>query len=76
VQFALSNDGKNYRPAIIIPTHTGIEDTKVQTQTFTAPLNSRGRYIKIIAQQYGPLPVWHDNKGSASYIFADEITVE
>jgi putative alpha-1,2-mannosidase len=76
VQFALSDDGKNFRPVITVPTRVGIEDTKVQTQNFTARLNGRARYVKVIAQQFGPLPAWHDNKGSASYIFADEITVE
>jgi hypothetical protein len=76
VQFWTSNDGKTYKLAATVNTKVDIKDTSVQTQEFTAPLNTNARYIKLIAKQYGPLPDWHENKGSQSYIFADEITVE
>jgi hypothetical protein len=76
VQFWTSNDGKTYKLATTVNTKVDIKDTNVQTQQFTAPLNTNARYIKLIAKQYGPLPDWHENKDSQSYIFADEITVE
>jgi len=59
-----------------VNTRIDIKDLKVQLQQFTAGLNTKARYIKLIAKQYGPLPDWHESKGSPSYIFADEITVE
>jgi putative alpha-1,2-mannosidase len=76
VQFWTSSDGKTYKLATTVNTKVDIKDTNVQTQEFTAPLNTSARYIKLIAKQYGPLPDWHENKGSQSYIFADEIMVE
>lgn len=76
VQFWTSNDGKNYKLMSTVDTKVDIKDTNVQTQNFVAPLNTNARYIKLIAKQYGPLPDWHENKGSQSYIFADEITVK
>jgi putative alpha-1,2-mannosidase len=76
VQYALSNDGKTYRPAITLNSKISVDNMTVQTQNFTAPLTGTARYIKIIAKQYGPLPQWHESKGSQSYIFADEIKVD
>ncbi|WP_158828386.1 GH92 family glycosyl hydrolase [Mucilaginibacter lacusdianchii] len=75
VQYQVSTDGKNYRTVATVNTKINAEDTKVQTQSFDSMLNTNARYIKVIAKQYGPLPDWHENKGSLSYIFADEITV-
>ncbi|TSD66764.1 glycoside hydrolase family 92 protein [Inquilinus sp. KBS0705] len=77
VQFWVSNDGKTYKLASTVNTQVDVKELEPQTQQFTAPLdNTRARYIKVIAKQYGPLPDWHESKGSPSYIFADEITVE
>ncbi|QJD98142.1 glycoside hydrolase family 92 protein [Mucilaginibacter robiniae] len=76
VQYWVSNDGKNYRLISTVNTKTAIDDLKVQTQTFDGTLNVNTRYIKIVAQQYGALPEWHESKGKPSYIFADEIKVD
>ncbi|OOQ61616.1 GH92 family glycosyl hydrolase [Mucilaginibacter pedocola] len=76
VQYYTSDDGKNYKLAATVNTKVDIKNLEPQTQEFTATLNLKARYIKVIAKQYGPLPDWHESKGSPSYIFADEITVE
>ncbi|MES2277972.1 MAG: GH92 family glycosyl hydrolase [Bacteroidota bacterium] len=76
VQYQVSDDGQTYRDVTRIDTKTDIKDETVSTQTYTGALNTRARYIKITAKQYGPLPDWHESKGSPSYIFADEIVVE
>jgi len=76
VQYWTSDDGHNYKLIATVNTRIDIKDLKVQLQQFTACLNTKARYIKLIAKQYGPLPDWHESKGSPSYIFADEITVE
>jgi putative alpha-1,2-mannosidase len=76
VQYWTSNDGKTYKLAATVTTKVDIKDLIPQTQAFTAPLNINTRYIKLIAKQYGSMPEWHESKGSQSYIFADEITVE
>ena len=76
VQYWVSDDGVNYKLATTVNTKVDIKDTKVQLQDFTGSLNTNARFIKVIAKQYGPLPDWHESKGSPSYIFADEIIVE
>lgn len=76
VQYWASNDGLNYKLLSTVNTRVDITDLNVQLQQFSADLNTNARYIKVIAKQYGPLPDWHESKGSPSYIFADEITVE
>ncbi|MBS1531709.1 MAG: GH92 family glycosyl hydrolase [Bacteroidetes bacterium] len=76
VEYWVSDDGANYKLAASINTKVDIEDLNIQTQEFKADLNTKARYIKIIAKQYGPLPDWHESKGQPSYIFADEISIE
>ncbi len=38
--------------------------------------HSGGRYIKVIARNFGVNPEWHDAAGSDCWLFADEILVE
>lgn len=76
VQYYTSDDGKNYKLAATVNSKVEVKDLEPQTQEYPAPLNVRARFIKVIAKQYGPLPDWHESKGSPSYIFADEISVE
>lgn len=76
VQYQVSDDGQTYRDVVKVETKTDIKDETITTQNFVGQLNTKARYVKIIAKQYGPLPDWHESKGSPSYIFADEIVVE
>jgi putative alpha-1,2-mannosidase len=76
VEYWLSDDGKNFKLAATLNSKVDIKELDPQTQEYTLPLDKRTRYIKVIAKQYGALPDWHESKGSPSYIFADEITVE
>ena len=76
VEFWTSDDGTNYKLASTLNTKVDIKDLTVQTQDFSALMNTKARYIKVVAKQYGPLPDWHESKGQPSYIFADEITIE
>ncbi|RFZ84911.1 glycoside hydrolase family 92 protein [Mucilaginibacter terrenus] len=76
VEYWTSEDGKNYKLASRVNTKIAVDNLDVSTQEFTATVNTKARYIKIIAKQYGPLPDWHESKGNPSYIFADEITIQ
>jgi putative alpha-1,2-mannosidase len=76
VQYWASNNGKDYKLIATVDTKVDVKDLTPQTQEFKADLHTNARYIKIIAKQYGPLPEWHDNHGSPSYIFADEISID
>ena len=76
VEYWVSDDNKEYKLIATVDTKVDIKDMTVQMQDFTANLNTKARFVKVVAKQYGPLPDWHPFKGSPSYIFADEITVE
>jgi putative alpha-1,2-mannosidase len=76
VQYWASDDGKNFTLVSTVGTKVDIKDLGAQIQEFKADLHTNARYVKIIAKQYGPLPEWHANKGSQSYIFADEISID
>jgi hypothetical protein len=76
VEYWLSDDGKNYKLAATVNSKIDVKELIPQTQEYTAPINKKTRYIKVVAKQFGALPEWHESKGSASYIFADEITVQ
>lgn len=76
VEYWVSADGTTYKLAATTSSKVDITNLQPQTQEFTGLLNSTARYIKIVAKQYGALPDWHESKGSPSYIFADEITIE
>ncbi|MGY4536439.1 putative alpha-1,2-mannosidase [Mucilaginibacter sp. UYNi724] len=76
VEYWLSEDGKNYKLAATVNSKIDVKELEPQTQQYTGPINKKTRYIKVIAKQFGALPEWHESKGSPSYIFADEITVE
>ncbi|WP_295768577.1 GH92 family glycosyl hydrolase [uncultured Mucilaginibacter sp.] len=75
VQYSLSDDGKKFGPPVSVKTKIPVDNTDSKTQSFKANINRKTRYIKVLAKQYGPLPEWHESKGSPSYIFADEITI-
>jgi putative alpha-1,2-mannosidase len=76
VEFMVSEDGKNFKAAGSVISKVSVKDMTVQTQLYNIDLNTKTRYIKIIAHQYGQLPEWHESKGEPSYIFADEIVLE
>ena len=39
-------------------------------------LNTKTRYLRVVAKNPGLLPQWHPAKGNQSYLFVDEIVVE
>ena len=39
-------------------------------------LDINTRYIKVVAENFGKLPSWHEAAGSKSWLFVDEITVQ
>jgi hypothetical protein len=53
------------------------EDQNVQTQKYNLqlPSETKVRYIKIVAKNFGKLPQWHQGAGGDAYIFCDEVEV-
>jgi len=77
VEIYSSIDGKTYKLENTIYNNTAADDYTVQIKDFSTKLNnSRARYIKIKAQNYGTLPTWHQGAGGDAFIFTDEIMIE
>lgn len=77
VEFFISDDNQLWQSLTTV-THC-VSDQDMQPQIFKfqyqLPQPKAGRYIKIIAKNYGKLPVWHNGAGGNAWIFADEFVV-
>lgn len=72
-----SVNGKDYSVAYLGENYLPIEDLKPQIKTLHIPLNqAKVRYIRVVAQQYGKLPAWHEGAGGDTHIFVDELGVD
>jgi len=73
----LSDDGASWRAvadlAHDIPQQR--EDTLVHRFRQALPAGSRARYVRVRAENAGPLPAWHPGVGGKAWIFVDEIAV-
>lgn len=71
-----SVDGINFKEVFKAASFLPIQDLKVQVETISVPLAATNiKYIKVIAEQYGQLPAWHEGAGGDTHIFTDEIKV-
>jgi hypothetical protein len=78
VEFYVSDDAVNFKKVATVTQKIPANDYNVQTQKITAKVNISGRYVKIIAKNFGKLPEWHQGfpfDGEA-FIFIDEIEVK
>jgi hypothetical protein len=75
VDYAISNDGKNYQGIASIKNEIPAKDSRVQIKNFTSELSTKARYIKVSARNIGVCPEWHWGAGQKAWIFADEIVI-
>ena len=75
VRAETSVDGEQWNRAGIA-VH-GIADTTAgaQVHRFEVHFTSRARYVRVVAEPYGPLPAWHLSAGEPAWLFVDEIEV-
>ena len=77
VMIWLSDDGTSWREAANlshdIPPQR--EDSFVHRFRQALPAGSRARYVKVRAENAGPLPAWHPGAGGKAWVFVDEIAV-
>ena len=77
VEYLVSKDGVHFRSIGIVENTLADDDYETQSRKFTlSPSAVYGRYIKIIAKNYGTIPDWHLGAGGQAWIFVDEIEVE
>jgi hexosaminidase len=73
----LSDDGKSWRQ-VGDQTHDvppQREDSLVRRFRQALPAGTRAAFVKVRAQNAGPLPAWHPGAGGKAWVFVDEIAV-
>ena len=78
IEFYVSNDNESFKKLATVLNKINAKDYAVQIQKLTAKVSANGRYIKVIAKNFGKLPEWHQGfpyKGDA-FIFIDEIEIK
>ena len=76
VEFAVSQDGKQFQVVKKIETEPPAGHVPAHTQTFAAEdLDAEGRYVRVRAAHLGPLPEWVVRGSVPAWLFASEIIV-
>jgi hexosaminidase len=78
VTFMVSDDGKSWRTLQSTPIAVDPQDLRaiVRTVRFDTATSVTTRYLRVTAQNYGPLPAGHEGAGKPAYLFTDEIRVQ
>lgn len=77
VDFYTSNDGKNFTKVATIQNSVDPKEYEVVLKEFTASVQTKAKYLKVVAKNFGKLPEWHQGHpyDGDAFIFIDEITV-
>jgi predicted alpha-1,2-mannosidase len=73
--FYISEDGVTFTP-IGTFTETELNTEIVETKEIGGAVNTKGRYIKVVAESFDTIPSWHIGVGGKPWIFVDEILIE
>ncbi len=77
VEFWGSVAGKEYIPLGVVENEVSIRAVGAIKRDFELDFGSGNyRYIRVKAKNLGVCPDWHNGKGNAAFLFADEIIVE
>ncbi|MBK7338624.1 MAG: GH92 family glycosyl hydrolase [Saprospirales bacterium] len=75
VEFAISEDGKNWKDLGAVETETSPLKPGVLIQSYARPVKAKARYIRVKGVNRGVCPPGHKGEGGKSWVFADEITI-
>jgi hexosaminidase len=75
VEVFVSEDGKKFTSAKKMQLGNLEGEEKVVQQLNIGIEGKKGRYVRIVAQNYGKLPDNHPGKGNPSWLFIDEIGI-
>jgi len=77
VEFYISEDNVNFKLVKTIDNKLNAQNTDVQIANFETVIpETKAKFIKVKAYNFGKLPVWHQGAGGDAFIFVDEITVK
>jgi hypothetical protein len=72
----VSEDGKSFLPAGSISNLLPIEQLEpTRLEVLIPVLPQKARFVRVLAEQYGNLPNWHEGAGGETHIFVDEVEV-
>jgi predicted alpha-1,2-mannosidase len=74
---SVSEDGKTFKPAGSVSNLLPIEQLEPTRLDVLIPVQpQKVRYVRVVAEQYGNLPDWHEGAGGDTHIFVDEVGVD
>ncbi|OHX63821.1 beta-N-acetylhexosaminidase [Flammeovirga pacifica] len=77
IKIFVSNDGETYQKAGEKILSKTTQSTSDGITNYAVPIEKTSkRFIKVVLQNYGKLPHWHNDVGKQAYLFIDEIIVE
>ncbi len=77
VEFALSDDGREFRSLGTIPCDVDEETVGPLVRDVAADAGgARARFVRIVATSRGTCPPWHPGAGSKCWVFVDEVIAE
>ena len=78
VKFFISNDGVNYQLLEQNITESLSKKAGKYRQAYSVSFAEKVpiKYLKVVAENIGVCPDWHDGAGSKAWLFADEIVVK
>jgi len=77
VEVYTSDDGNSFTEIACDNESFKIEKEGASIREFELPLKEvKARYLKIVATNFGELPVWHVSAGNPAWLFTDEIIIE
>ena len=79
VSFYVSDDSVHWNLVESISTHKSDHAEQTSISKFQTTNNTQipnSKYVKMIAQNFGPMPQWHEGRGNPTFIFIDELEVE
>jgi predicted alpha-1,2-mannosidase len=75
VTYYTSLDGKKWNQLPEMEVTVPRQDERNEILNLNKKVNTKAKYIKIYAKNYGKLPAWHPGAGGDAFIFIDEIEV-
>ena len=75
VEVWTSADGVAWTPAGKAGHDVPAEQPGSQVLRIEVPFRARARYVRVVAEPFGPLPDWHLSAGEPAWLFVDEIEV-
>ncbi len=80
VSFYVSEDSIHWTMIESIPTNKSEHEEKTTISKFETKIynvkKQTYKYAKVVAQNFGPMPQWHEGRGNPTFIFIDEFLVE